>query len=82
MRFTAAAAVTMAGVAAASWSPDAGSQGGWGERGAGGPPSNGTWGDSYTTEVVTAFTTYCPGATEITHGGSTYSVTEATTLVR
>lgn len=80
MRFTAAAAATMAGVAAASWSPDAGSWGG--DHGApAGPPSNGTWGgDSYTTEVVTAFTTYCPAATEVTHGGVTYSVTEATTL--
>ncbi|KPM34311.1 hypothetical protein AK830_g12260 [Neonectria ditissima] len=35
---------------------------------------------SYTTEVVTAYTTYCPAATEITHGGKTYTVTEATTL--
>lgn len=78
MRYTVAAAV-MAGVAAASWSPDMGSHGGY-EHGAA-PPSNGTWGgDSYTTEVVTAFTTYCPQATEITHGGETYTATEATTL--
>ncbi|KAK3325246.1 hypothetical protein B0H66DRAFT_115745 [Apodospora peruviana] len=35
---------------------------------------------TYTTEVVTAVTTYCPYATEITYGGSTYTVTEATTL--
>jgi hypothetical protein len=35
---------------------------------------------TYTTEVVTAVTTYCPAATEITHGGQTYTVTEATTL--
>jgi len=35
---------------------------------------------TYTTEVVTAYTTYCPAATEITHGGKTYTVTEATTL--
>lgn len=34
----------------------------------------------YVTEVVTAYTTYCPSATEITHGGVTYTVTEATTL--
>ncbi|KAJ9649104.1 hypothetical protein H2201_007255 [Coniosporium apollinis] len=34
----------------------------------------------YITEVVTAYTTYCPTPTEITHGGSTYTVTEATTL--
>jgi hypothetical protein len=31
---------------------------------------------TYTTEVVTALTTYCPSATEITHGGTTYTVTE------
>jgi hypothetical protein len=34
----------------------------------------------YTTEVVTAITTYCPGPTTLTHGSSTYTVTEATTL--
>lgn len=39
------------------------------------------WGNvTYTTEVVTAYTTYCPEATEITQGSSTYTVTEATTL--
>lgn len=37
--------------------------------------------DHYTTEVVHAYTTYCPEATQITHGGSTWTVTEATTLV-
>lgn len=79
MRYAITAAA-MAGVAVASWSPDMGSgHGSWGPP-AHGPPSNGTWGDSYTTEVVTAYTTYCPAATEITHGGTTYSVTEATTL--
>jgi len=35
---------------------------------------------TYTTEVVTAYTTYCPGPTTITHGSSTYTVTSATTL--
>jgi hypothetical protein len=35
---------------------------------------------TYTTEVVTALTTYCPFATTLTHGGHTYTVTEATTL--
>jgi len=35
---------------------------------------------SYTTEVVTAYTTYCPEATLITHGAQVYTVTEATTL--
>lgn len=34
---------------------------------------------TYTTEVVTALTTYCPSATEITHGGTTYTVTEVRT---
>lgn len=31
---------------------------------------------TYTTEVVTAVTTYCPGPTEISYGGTTYTVTE------
>lgn len=30
----------------------------------------------YVTDVVTAYTTYCPAATEIVHGGQTYTVTE------
>lgn len=30
---------------------------------------------SYTTKVVTAFTTYCPEPTQITHGGSVITVT-------
>lgn len=34
----------------------------------------------YTTDIVTAYTTYCPAATEVTMGESTYTVTEATTL--
>ncbi|KAF4976275.1 hypothetical protein FZEAL_7043 [Fusarium zealandicum] len=34
----------------------------------------------YTTQVVTAITTYCPGPTTLTHGDNTYTVTEATTL--
>lgn len=38
------------------------------------PAANGTI--AYTTEVVTAFTTFCPSATEVVHGGSTYTVTE------
>ncbi len=33
----------------------------------------------YTTQVVTAITTYCPAATEVTYGGSTYTVTEVRT---
>lgn len=35
---------------------------------------------TYTTEVVTALTTYCPQATVLTHAGQTYTITEATTL--
>jgi len=31
---------------------------------------------SYTTEVVTAVTTFCPGPTEIAYGDHTYTVTE------
>jgi hypothetical protein len=31
---------------------------------------------TYTTEVVTAVTTFCPVATEVEVGGSTYTVTE------
>ncbi|KAL9002710.1 MAG: hypothetical protein Q9188_004377 [Gyalolechia gomerana] len=41
---------------------------------------NGTEPIQYTTEIVTAYQTYCPAATQITHGGVTYTVTEATTL--
>jgi hypothetical protein len=36
--------------------------------------SNGTV--VYTTDIVTAYTTYCPEATSITLGESTYTVTE------
>lgn len=35
--------------------------------------SNGTM---YTTEVVTAYTTYCPSPTQIVHNSQTYTVTE------
>ncbi|KAM0319056.1 hypothetical protein ACHAPQ_010457 [Fusarium lateritium] len=34
----------------------------------------------YTTEVVTALTTYCPEPTTLTHGNKTYTVTEPTTF--
>ncbi|CAF9924176.1 MAG: hypothetical protein HETSPECPRED_005519 [Heterodermia speciosa] len=34
----------------------------------------------YTTEVLTAYTTYCPAATSVVHNSKTYTVTEATTL--
>ncbi|TQV90330.1 hypothetical protein V2A60_004293 [Cordyceps javanica] len=33
-----------------------------------------------TTEVVDVYTTYCPEATQITHGTKTYTVTAPTTL--
>lgn len=66
MRFAAvAAAATMAGVAIAHDGPHG--------------HSNGT-APAYVTEVVTAYTTYCPEPTEITHAGETYTVSEATTL--
>lgn len=35
---------------------------------------------TYTTEVVTAYETYCPGPTTITYGQKTYTVSKATTL--
>ncbi|KAG6052410.1 hypothetical protein E4U33_000542 [Claviceps sp. LM78 group G4] len=37
-------------------------------------------GIAYTTEVVTALTTYCPLATTLTYGNKTYTVKSATTL--
>ena len=41
------------------------------------PPANGSaWGEVITTEVVTAWTTYCPAATTFSHAGVTYTVTE------
>lgn len=36
---------------------------------------------TYTTEVVTAYTTYCPSATAITHGTHTYTVTEVSKML-
>lgn len=35
---------------------------------------------TYTTEVVTAYTTVCPTPTEIVHGSQTYTVTEVSNL--
>jgi len=43
------------------------------------PAYNGT-APVYTTEVVTAYTTYCPEATVLTQAGQTYTVSSATTL--
>ena len=55
-----------------------GGQGGsWGSSA---PANNATASDVYVTSVVTALTTYCPAATQLTHNGQTYTVTEATTL--
>ncbi|KAI9048745.1 hypothetical protein LZ554_007576 [Drepanopeziza brunnea f. sp. 'monogermtubi'] len=34
----------------------------------------------YTTEIHTAYTTYCPASTELTFNGITYTATESTTL--
>ena len=31
---------------------------------------------TYTTEVVTAYTTYCPKPTQVVHGAKTYTVTK------
>lgn len=36
---------------------------------------------TYTTEIVTAYTTYCPYATEIVHGEMTYTVSEVSFLL-
>lgn len=36
---------------------------------------------SYTTKLVTAFTTYCPAPTQITYGGSVITVTSVGTLL-
>ena len=43
------------------------------------------WGNGtieYTTEVVTAFTTYCPGSTTFSHASSTYVVTEVSYSIK
>ncbi len=37
---------------------------------------------AYTTEVVTALTTYCPESTTITHNGYTYTITEVRRILR
>ncbi|KAL8637915.1 MAG: hypothetical protein Q9228_004870, partial [Teloschistes exilis] len=36
---------------------------------------NGSEPIQYTTQIVTAYTTYCPAATQFTHGTQTYTVT-------
>lgn len=87
MRFAVAASI--AGLSAVAVASDGYKVGGYGP-----PPMNTTMTSSttsmpampemtpptYTTEVVTELTTYCPQSTQITHGGVTYTVTEATTL--
>lgn len=40
------------------------------------------WGNvTYTTEVVTAYTTYCPKPTQVIHGAKTYTVTKVSSPV-
>ncbi|KAK7413658.1 hypothetical protein QQX98_007440 [Neonectria punicea] len=43
-------------------------------------PAYGNGTIAYTTEVVTALTTYCPAATTLTYNDKTYTITKATTL--
>jgi hypothetical protein len=55
--------------------------GGWGAPAApAAPPALNETAPVWSTEVVTALTTYCPLATVLTHAGVTYTVTSATTL--
>lgn len=42
--------------------------------------ANSTWGAVYTTKVVTAYTTFCPGATTLVHNGQTYTASASQTL--
>ncbi|KAK4498058.1 hypothetical protein PRZ48_010714 [Zasmidium cellare] len=73
MRFAVAASGLVA-VASASLQ-------GYGAPAGYGPAANSTSAaPAYVTEVLTSYTTYCPGPTSITHNGVTYTVTEATTL--
>lgn len=41
---------------------------------------NSTASEVYVTDIVTAYTTYCPEATLLTYASQTYTVSEATTL--
>ncbi|KAF2218133.1 hypothetical protein BDZ85DRAFT_323413 [Elsinoe ampelina] len=66
MRFTIAATAALVAGAAATYKQSP-------------PPAYGA-DDTTVTEPVTKYTTYCPSATEVTHKGVTYTVTEATTL--
>lgn len=68
MRFTATVAAAVLATGAAAQSEVLGSDSSY----------NGTV--AYTTEVVTHLTTYCPESTSLTVGGTTYTVSEATTL--
>lgn len=58
--FTSSASSTSTSAAAGGWNATA----------------TGGGGVSYTTEVVTSYTTYCPGATTFTQGSSIYTVSE------
>ena len=43
---------------------------------AAGASATGKNGTVYTTEVVTSYTTFCPGPTTVVHNQQTYTVTE------
>lgn len=81
MRFAVATAAVagLAGVAVADggWGNHEGS---WGSSAAPNATATSAASEVWVTDVVTAFTTYCPYATQLTHGGSTYTVSSATTL--
>jgi len=65
MKFTTTTALLVAS-ASAAWLPT--------------PPAVNLTAPVWSTEVVTALTTYCPLATLLEHGGVTYTVTKPTTL--
>ena len=79
MQYSLVAAALVGAVAAVpQWGPH--SQGGsWSDDGSWGSSSAAS--DVTVTDVMTAFTTYCPEATSFSHGGSWYSVTAPTTIV-
>lgn len=72
MRFSIASAVALAAGALAAYQPLGAAPEVSSKAVA---PSSSTPCPSVTTEVVTEFTTFCPGATSIVVGGSTYHVT-------
>ncbi|KAK4104293.1 hypothetical protein N658DRAFT_493794 [Parathielavia hyrcaniae] len=76
MKFTAVLALATGTMAASSFTDDYESS----STSVGSFVSEATASVTYTTEIVTAITTYCPEPTTVTYGGSTFTVTEATTL--